>query len=126
MKPRVGLLTSTNCERLYGIVRAFSAALTGDGQELSKTAALLTDFAVKTPSDIRPDFQVLADAYSKIVVALKGVDPGDSSSPSRATMAKMAKLSNEIDMAKVGTANTDISAWAARNCRSYVVDTVQH
>ena len=78
------------------------------------------------PSDIRPDFQVLADAYTRIVVALKGADAGSSSSPSADTLRRMAKLSNQIDMGKVSTANTEISAWSARNCQNYVVDTVQH
>jgi hypothetical protein len=125
-KAPVGLLTAVKCRRLYDIAESFSAALTGDGQELGKTAALLTDFAGKTPADIRPDFQVLADAYTRIVVALKGADARSSSLPSADTLRRMAKLSNQIDMGKVSTANTEISVWSARNCQNYVVDTVQH
>jgi len=124
-KAPVGLLTAVRCRRLYDIAQSFSAALTGDGQELVKTAALLTDFAGKTPADIRPDFQVLAAAYTRIVVGLKGAHAGSSSSPSADILRRMAKLSNQINMGKVGAANTEISVWSARNCRNYIVDTVQ-
>src|SRR5579862_1781250 len=109
LKPRAGLLTAGSCERLYEIAQSYSAALNGENGELTKTAAMLTEFATETPSDIRPDFRVLASAYTRILDALKGIDAGASSSPSRALLDRLTKLSNQIDMTRVGTANTNVT-----------------
>ena len=35
---------------------------------------MIKEFAAKTPEDIRPDFEVLADALTQIAGALKGVE----------------------------------------------------
>jgi hypothetical protein len=119
LKPRPGLLTSGSCEQLYELARAFSAALGGDSGDLVKTTAMLTDFAGETPSDIRPDFRVLANAYTRILGALAGKGYSASATPSRALVARLNKVSNQLDMVRVGTATTNVSAWAARNCRNY-------
>jgi hypothetical protein len=120
---RLAQLTSTeNCDQLYNMAKSFSAALNGDGQDLDKTVVVLKKFANQSPSEIRPDFQVLATVYTKIVSALKGSDAGASSSPSKDTIARLTKLSGQVDMARVSVANTKITAWAAKNCRNYAID----
>ena len=76
----------------------------------------MKEFADKTPADIRPDFQEVADAYAKIADALKGVDLSAGKTPSPEVLAKIVKLSSELDQAKLTKAETNISAWASKNC----------
>ena len=115
--PGLSLLTSKNCRSLLGVSQAFAAALTGAGQDLAKTAELMKNFADQTPSAIRPDFQVLADAYTKVAAALKGVDLSSGKAPSADVMARLAKLSGQLNTAKISQASTNISAWATKNCK---------
>jgi hypothetical protein len=58
----------------------------------------------------------LADAYSKIADALKGTDLSSGQTPSADTIAKLARLSQEIDSAKVSQASTNIGNWLSKNC----------
>src|SRR5205807_240906 len=41
-----------------------------------KEAAFYKAFADKTPPDIRPAFEVVADLYAKLAAAFKGIRPG--------------------------------------------------
>lgn len=110
-----GIASAANCKQLADLGSKFSQAMSGtDTQDTKKVAQLLQEFASKTPSDIRPDFQVLADAYTKIADAIGNVKPG--SVPDPTVLAKLAKLSGEIDSAKLTTASEHISAWVQKSC----------
>ena len=52
---------------------------------------------------------------TKIADALEGVKP--SGTPDAATLAKLQKLSTEIDQAKLTAASAHISAWVQKNCK---------
>jgi hypothetical protein len=91
--------------------------MSGSGSsDVKKTATLLKEFADKTPSDIRPDFEVVAAAYAKMADALKGVDLTSGKTPSPAVIAKLTKLSSQIDSAALSKASAHIGAWAQKNC----------
>ena len=112
-----GLASAANCSRLSGLSTSFAQAMSGTGTaDVQKTAALLKQFADKTPSEIRPDFQVVAAAYAKIAVALKGVKLSAGSTPDPSAIAKLTKLSSEIDQKALAKAYTHIGAWAQKNC----------
>ena len=112
-----GLANAANCSQLSGLSTSFAQAMSGTGTaDVKKTAALLKQFADKTPSEIRPDFQVVAAAYAKIAVALKGVNLSAGSTPDPAAIAKLTKLSSEIDQKALAKAYTHIGAWAQKNC----------
>jgi hypothetical protein len=112
-----GLATAANCTQLAGLSASFSQALSGTGgKDVEKTAALLKQFADRTPKDIRPDFQVVAAAYGKIADALKGVNLTSGVAPSAAVLAKLTKLSSEIDQKALTKAYTNIGVWAQKNC----------
>ena len=66
--------------------------------------------------DIRPDFEVVAAVYAKIADALKGVNLKAGSTPDPAAIAKLTKLSSEIDTTALTKAYTDIGVWAQKNC----------
>ena len=111
------LANAKNCADLAGLSASFAQAMSGTGTaDIKKTAALLKQFADKTPSDIRPDFEVVASAYAKIADALKGVKLSAGSTPDPAAIAKLTKLSSEIDTKALTKASADIGAWAQKNC----------
>ncbi len=72
----------------------------------------------KTPEDIRPDFETLADAFGEISGALKGVDLSGGQTPDAATLAKLLKLSQKFQDPKFTTAMDNIETWATKNCHA--------
>ncbi len=110
------LASSGNCQSLSQLGAAFSSAFTGANGDVQKEAALLKQFADKTPSDIKPDFETLADALGKIASAMQGYTPG--SVPNASVLAKLQALQGQLDQTKLAAAETHISAWAAANCHA--------
>ena len=113
-----GLASSKNCRDLAGLSEKFSNAFSGasNSQDVKKQAELLKEFADKTPSDIRPDFQVVADYFSKIAEVAGSLKTGQTPDP--ATIAKLQKLSTEVDQTKLTQASQHISAWVTKNCHA--------
>lgn len=110
-----GLASAANCRQLADLSTKFMEAAGGtEPQDIQQVAQLLREFAAKTPSDVRPDFKVLSDAYSKLADAFVGVKPG--AVPTASTLAKLQKLAGEIDTARLTTASENISAWLRKNC----------
>jgi hypothetical protein len=105
-----------NCKQLANLGDAFSQALQGASGNVQKELAIFQEFAAKTPSDIRPSFEVIANALSKAAGALKGVSAGGT--PSAADLAKLAALSSTLNSPQIKQAETKIQQWAAANCHS--------
>jgi hypothetical protein len=112
-----GIASAKNCQDLERLGQKFSTAFSGtsNGADLKKQATLFEEFADKAPSDIRADFQVIASYFSKIADAAGSLKAG--AKPDAATIAKLQKLSTEIDQAKLTQASQNITAWAQKNCR---------
>jgi hypothetical protein len=112
-----GIASAKNCRELASLGQKFSSAFSGaaNAQDLKKEAQLLKEFADRTPSDIRPDFEALADYMTKIADAAGGLKPG--ATPDAATIAKLQKLATEVDQKKLTAASTHISAWVQKNCK---------
>ena len=112
-----GIASAKNCRELASLGQKFSSAFSGaaNAQDLKKEAQLLKEFADRTPSDIRPDFEALADYMTKIADAAGGLKPGTT--PDAATIAKLQKLATEVDQKKLTAASTHISAWVQKNCK---------
>ena len=108
------LASSGNCQSLSQLGQAFASAFTGANGDVAKEAALLKQFADKTPDDIKPDFETLADALTKIAAALQGYKPGSVPDPS--VLAKLQALQGQLDQTKLAAAEQHISTWAAANC----------
>jgi Flp pilus assembly protein TadD len=109
---------AANCKQLSDLGQAFSQAFQGANGDVQKQAQVLKEFADKTPSDIRPDFETLADAYTQIAGALKGVDLSSGKTPDAATLAKLMALSQKFQNAKFQAAVKHIETWAANNCHA--------
>lgn len=107
-----------NCKELAQLGQKLSAAMTANGGKVDteQTAKFFQEFADKTPHEIRGDFKVIAAAYTKIAEALKDVDLTSGKAPDPAAIAKLQKISSEIDQASVTKAETHISAWVQANC----------
>lgn len=109
--------TAENCREFAESASKISEALSGTGTaDMAKVAEIFKRFADAAPDDIKPDFQVLADAYGKIAEALKGVDL-TSSTPDPAALQKLQKLGSSIDQAALTKASQNIAAWAQNNCK---------
>jgi len=112
-----GLATSANCRQLADLSSKLSTAMQGtDSSDVKKQAALLKQFADKTPSDIRPDFETVAADYSKIADAVQGLHLKQGSVPNPAALLKLEQLSKSIDMQKLASASANIGTWAQKNC----------
>ncbi len=112
-----GLATTANCKQLADLSNEFSTALQGtNSKDVKKTAALLKQFADKTPSEIRPDFETVAADYAKIADALQGVNVKAGSIPDAKALLKLQKLATSIDTTKLAKAATNIGTWAQKNC----------
>src|SRR5262249_53426696 len=95
----------------------FSQALSGTGNaDMGKAAAAFAALTDKAPSDIKPDFQTINDAFQKMASALKGVDLRGGKTPDASTLAKLQQLSSQIDQAKLTAGETHISPWVTQNC----------
>ncbi|HYA09643.1 MAG TPA: hypothetical protein VEG24_08620 [Gaiellaceae bacterium] len=113
-----GLATSANCRQLADLSSSLSAAMQGTNpNDVKKQAALLKQFADRTPSDIRPDFETLAADYTKIANAVQGLHLKQGSVPDPKALLKLEQLSKSIDMQKLATASANIGTWAQKNCK---------
>ena len=113
----LGSLASVeNCKSLSDLGAAFASPLQGAGGDVQKEVQIMQDFASKTPSDIRPDFETLAAAFAKAADALKGVDVTSGKQPNPATLAKLAALGQQFNSPALKKAEADIQTWAAKNC----------
>jgi hypothetical protein len=107
-----------SCSQLSTLGESFASAISGSGGDTEKTAALLKEFADKTPAAIRPAFETLAAAFQKIADAMKGVSLKPGQVPDAAALAKLSSLSSSINTAALTKAETQIAAWAASNCHA--------
>ncbi|HUK45896.1 MAG TPA: hypothetical protein VLV28_11430 [Gaiellaceae bacterium] len=112
------LASAANCKSIADLGSEFSKALQGANGDVQKEVALFQQFAAKTPSDIRPDFETIANALAKVADALKGVNLSGGGTPDAATLAKLAAVGQQINTPAVTQAEKNISAWAAKNCHA--------
>ena len=114
-----GNFGSGDCKKLaeagQQIGQALSAAGT-DKEKLQQTKELYQSFVDKAPSEIKPDLQVIADAYSKIVDAIAKIDIKPGETPDAATIQKFQDALASIDNAKVQQASQHVASWATSHC----------
>jgi hypothetical protein len=113
-----GLVASGKCKDLANLGQKYSEALSGTGgtQDLKKTAQVVQEFADEAPSEIKGDFQVLAAYLTKVADVVGNIKPGQT--PDASTLAKLQKLSTEVDAQKLTQAGTHITAWVSKNCHA--------
>jgi hypothetical protein len=115
-----GLVASGKCKDLQNLGQKLSSALNpsgGGSVDLKQEADALQEFAKDAPSEVKADFQTLADYVSKIAEAYPKITPGQT--PDAAALQKLQKLGQSLqkDAAKVQTASQNIATWATKNCK---------
>ncbi|MGA9761981.1 MAG: hypothetical protein WBQ14_06125 [Gaiellaceae bacterium] len=99
-------LTNKDCANLLAAQSTITKAASGTlPSDISAQLAALDTLAKTAPKAIRGDFQVLAQAGSKL--AALGSNP---------TPAQLQQLVASLDIAKLTTASQHIGAWAQANC----------
>jgi hypothetical protein len=112
--------TTKNCAQLeaLGTKLAQSLQTTSGSAEarLDKEAQVLHDYANAAPSEVRGDFQTLADAFDTYVHALlkAGIKPGQAPTP--AQIAKIQAAAKAFSTQKLRAAEQHLAAWAQKNC----------
>lgn len=105
-----------NCKEFSEFGQKISNAFTGSGDaDLQKVADELDQMAAAAPSDIKSDFQTIADGYGQIADALKGVNLSSGQAPDAGTIAKLTRLSTQLGT-NMSTAAQNIATWAQQNC----------
>jgi hypothetical protein len=103
-------LGKTDCAKLAAASKTVGNVIGGKvPSDMATQIASLNALVKAAPADIKPDFQVLADAASKF--AQLGVKSGATMTP-----AQITKLMASVDVAKLSQASQNISIWAKANC----------
>jgi hypothetical protein len=112
--------TAKNCAQLeaLGTKLAQSLQATSGSTEtkLENEVTIFHQFANAAPSDVRGDFQTLADALDTYVHTLlkAGVKAGQVPTP--AQIAKIQAATKAFSTPKLRAAQRHLSAWAQKNC----------
>ena len=103
--------TSENCQEFAKIGSEISGALTGS-TDPDQIKQAFDELAAAAPSDIKADFETLADYMGKVAEALQGVDLASGQTPDPSALAKLQSL----DATAATAAGQNISKWVTDNC----------
>lgn len=103
------------CAELAGLGSKLAAAMTGQNADVEDVSKLFDEVADQVPDEIKADWQVLAQNFSKIAEAMKGVDLS-SGTPDAEALAKLQQLATQLDSQEMQQAAAHIEAWAKENC----------
>jgi hypothetical protein len=112
--------TSKNCAQLEALGTKLAQALqttSGSTEEkLTNEVKIFHDYANSAPSEVRGDFQTLADALDTYVHALlkAGIKPGKI--PTQAQIAQIQAAAKAFSTSKLRAAEQHLAAWAQKNC----------
>ena len=110
-----------NCKQLVSLGQKFSAAIqaasgSGTAAAVANEVKLFKALADASPSDIRGDFETIADAFATSATALQkaGITAGKTPTPKQ--LLELEAASKSFSSAKVQTASKNLEAWATKNC----------
>ena len=112
--------TSTNCAQLVALGTKLAQALqstSGSAEtRIENEAKVFRQFADAAPSDVRGDFQTLADAFTTYIHALEkaGLKPGKV--PTQVQIAQIQAAAKAFSTPKLRAAEQHLTAWAQKNC----------
>lgn len=107
---------SGDCAQFAGVSSKIAQSLSGQDANMEDAAKAFADIADQVPDEIKDDYQVIAENFSKIAEALKGVDLTSGQTPSPEALAKLQELSKSMDSAEVQQATQNIEAWVSQHC----------
>jgi hypothetical protein len=112
--------TSKNCAQLEALGTKLAQTLqttSGSAEtRLTNEVKLFHDYADSAPSEVRGDFQTLADALDTYVHALlkAGIKPGKI--PTQAQIAQIQAAAKAFSTPKLQAAEQHLTTWAQKNC----------
>jgi hypothetical protein len=107
---------SGECKEFAGISTKLAQSLSGQDANMEDAAKAFADIADQVPDEIKDDYEVIAENFSKIAEALKDVDLTSGQTPSPEALAKLQELSATMDSAEVQQASQNIEAWVQEHC----------
>ncbi len=107
---------SGECAQFAGVSTKIAESLSGQNANIEDAAKAFDEIASQVPDEIKDDYQVIAENFSKIAEALKGVDLTSGKAPSAEALAKLQEVSTSMDSAEVQQATKNIEAWVQQNC----------
>ena len=112
-------IAADDCQALVqassSLTQAFAAA-GGANPDAEEANDLLDEWAENAPDEIRPDIEVLAQAYGTYVAALDEVDFQEGQAPSADELAQFQTAISSIDQQAVTEASQNLSEWSSENC----------
>jgi hypothetical protein len=110
-----------NCSSLTGVgeqfAKAMSSASTGGKFNLNEVVTAYKNLANSAPSAIRPDIEEFAGAFSTYASTLSKVGYKFGSVPTASQISAIAGATKIFESAKMKSAETNLEAWAASNCK---------
>jgi hypothetical protein len=112
--------TSKNCAQLEALGAKLAQTLqttSGSAEtRLTNEVKLFHDYANSAPSEVRGDFQTLADALDTYVHALlkAGIKPGKV--PTQAQIAQIQAAGKAFSTPKLQAAEQHLTAWGQKHC----------
>lgn len=110
-----------DCAQLLSLGQKFSAAVqaasgSGSAGAVAKEVQLFKALAAASPSEIRGDFQTIADAFSTYSTALQkaGFTPGKT--PTAKQIVELTAATKSFSSAKVQAASKHLQAWGTTHC----------
>ena len=103
-------------ESRTAISTKLAQSLSGQDANMEDAAKAFADIADQVPDEIKDDYEVIAENFSKIADALKDVDLTSGQTPSPEALAKLQELSASMDSAEVRQASQHIEAWVQEHC----------
>ena len=111
-------LASDECEELAELSTKMGEAFSGTGgsDDIQEQAEFFEDFADETPEEIREDFQVIAEAYTKLADALEDADLQAGEQPDPEAIQKLQEATQSLDQERLNEASANIQKWSEENC----------
>lgn len=109
-----------HCAALAGVSEQFAKAMTSatSGGKFNMNAAVTAykNLANAAPSAIRPDLEVLANAFATYGSLLSKSGYKVGSVPSASQIASIEQAAKALSTSKLASASKAVEAWAVKNC----------
>jgi len=114
--------SAKNCLAFAGVAAKIASAMApaSSGSDPKAVEHEFQALAAAAPSEVKADFQTLADAFSGYMTALSnsGYKLGSTTPPTAAQMAALAQATKVFGTSKLKAAEQHLQAWAKANCKA--------
>jgi hypothetical protein len=117
-KPKAPSLPVSECRRLNVLAAKMGQAFTGrtPTADTKAYADYLQQLSKTAPTEIRGDFGVLADAYTKFAGAVAAVYTKPGATPSPDDLKKLSDVGKELNEGALKHAAANVNVWLQTGC----------